>query len=192
MALQETAASSPKAKPGRRRKREKSTPVDPKEAFEGMLISAHRIAVMLSEASVFRDSGLSVAEWAVLKQLGDRQDVPVKEVTAAAGVSRQRFRKVVSELESKGLVVSGRAQSEDKRERKISATPTAAEVLSLVSKQLQDLIPETDKPRRGRTLTSATRSMDRVLWVIRRKRMTKGKANAEKAAAHSNENEGVE
>jgi DNA-binding MarR family transcriptional regulator len=179
MALQETPAPSSGTKAERRGKFDKNNPVDPHEALEGMLIAAHRVAVALGEINIFQESGLSVAEWAVLKRLGGRQDVPMKEVVAAAGVSRQRFQKLLSELRSKGLVEIARSQGEDKRARKISTTPTAARVLSLVSSQLKGLIPESGKPKRSRSLTGATRAMERTAKVIRKTRRKDAKAETE-------------
>jgi DNA-binding MarR family transcriptional regulator len=151
------------------KKSDKGASVDTNEAFEGMLIAAHRAAVALGEIGVFQQGDLSVAEWALLKQLDGRQDVPLRQITAAAGVSRQRFRRLVLELETKGFVTTGRAVGNDRRARTVSATPMAAEVLSLVSEQMQDLIVETDKPRDGRQFVTAGRALDRTVKSIRRR-----------------------
>jgi DNA-binding MarR family transcriptional regulator len=150
------------------RRADRGLPADPKEALEQMLLNAHRLAVALGDLGVFRHSELSVAEWAIMKVLDGRQDVPLKQISASSAVSRQRLRKLVSELEQKGLVVAGKSTGDDKRVRMISATPTAAQVLSLISRQMQELIPEAAKSGRHRSLGLAARSMEQVARTIRR------------------------
>jgi DNA-binding MarR family transcriptional regulator len=141
---------------------------DPKEALEQMLLNAHRLAVSLGDLGVFRHSEVSVAEWAIMKLLDGREDVPIKQISASSGVSRQRLRKIISELESKGLVVAGKSSAEDKRVHTISATPTATRVLSVISRQMQELVPKTAKSGRRRSLGVAARSMEQVGRAIRR------------------------
>lgn len=158
-------------------------PPDLNEAFEHVLLSAHRIAVSLSELGVFQNTNLSVAEWAILKALGNRQNVPVKEIVAASGISRQRLRKLISELEAKGAVLTNRSDAEDKRARTISATPIAVQVLALVSKQLEGLIADTGKPAPGRALISAARSMRLVANTLRSKLAGKRRLQAERRGA---------
>ena len=183
MTLQDSTGDNPAA-PRKRKRFDKTAPVDPSEALEGLLINAHRVATTLGELGIFRDSEVSVAEWAVLKSLGDRQNVPLKEVSRAAGVSRQRFRKLVSELEAKGLVSTSRAKADDKRTRMISATPMAAKALSLISQKMQSLFPETGKGNRSRSLVGAAHAMERVTRAMRRSSTPrKGKRDASQAVA---------
>jgi DNA-binding MarR family transcriptional regulator len=187
MSAQDQAdASAARERRLKRRKLEQSAPVDATEALESMLINAHRVAMTLSDLSIFRDSELSVAEWAMLKSLGDRRDVPLKEISAAAGVSRQRLRKVVSELQTKGLVSTSKAQEDDKRARMISATPLATKVLSLVSQRMKNLFPATgpdaSQSKRSRSLVGAARSMDRVTRQLRRSGRKPKDPKAEKGA----------
>jgi DNA-binding MarR family transcriptional regulator len=160
------------AKERRRKSLERAASVDQTEALESMLINAHRVATTLGELSIFRDTELSVAEWALLKSLGDRQNVPLRKISTLAGVSRQRLRKVVSDLEVKSLVSTSRAKT-DKRTRMISATPLAAKVLALVSQRMRSLFPDTNektgkKILRGRSFVGGARSMDRVAKAMRR------------------------
>jgi DNA-binding MarR family transcriptional regulator len=160
-------------------------PTDLNEAFEFMLLSAHRIAVSLGELGVFQNTKLSVAEWAILKALGNRQNVPIKEIVAASGISRQRLRKLISELEAKGAVLTNRSDAEDKRARTISATPVAAQVVALVSKQLESLIADTGGPAPGRALIGAARSMRLVANTIRSMLAGKRRLQVERRSAEA-------
>lgn len=164
----ETSDGSPPDASRRIRKADKGTPMDPKEALEQMLLTAHRLAISLGDLGVFRHSEISVAEWAVLKVLNGRQDIPIKQISVSSGISRQRLHRLLSELEQKGLVVTEKSTAEDKRVRMISATPTATQVLCLISRQMQQLIPETAKSPRDRSLGLAARSMEQVARTIRR------------------------
>ena len=164
----ETSDRSPSGTSRRVRKADKGTPMDPKEALEQMLLNAHRLAISLGDLGVFRHSEISVAEWTILKVLNGRRDVPIKQISVSSGISRQRLHRLITELEQKGLVVTEKSTAEDKRVRMISATPTATQVLSLISRQMQQLIPETTKSRRDRSLGLAARSMEQVARTIRR------------------------
>jgi DNA-binding MarR family transcriptional regulator len=166
MTLENNSISAAEAQ--RRKRREALAAVSPQEALEAMLLNAHRVAVTLGDFSIFQGE-LSVAEWAILKSLNNRQNVPLKEIATVAGVSRQRIRKLVSELEMKGLVATSKAEAQDKRARIISATPLAAKVLSLVSEQMKDLLPEEGKSKGGRPFAGAARALERVAKVMRRK-----------------------
>lgn len=165
-------ANETPANEGRRRKRVKAQEGASEgvtAALEDMLINAHRTAVLLGELSIFKKSELGVAEWGVLKSLGDRQDVALKEISVTTGVSRQRFRKLVSELRAKGLVTYGGAQGTDKRTRTISATPLSAKVLSLVSQQMQTLFPGAESDKRRRAYAGARRSLRQASKAMRRR-----------------------
>jgi DNA-binding MarR family transcriptional regulator len=133
-----------------------------------MLLAAHRVAVAMSDMSVFQEGELSLAEWAILRSLRGRQGVPLKEIAQTSGVSRQRIRKLVSELEAKGLVSTSRSKAADKRVRLISAAPLAASVLSSVSAQIQALLPESGKAGRARPLSAAARQLHRTAKAARR------------------------
>jgi len=140
---------------------------DPNEAMEDLLVNAHRMAVSLGELSVFQEHNLSVAEWAILRSIRNRQDVPLKEVAAAAGVSRQRIRKLVSELQAKGLVTVNQSDSQDKRTRSLSPTPAAATIVAAVSQQMQGLI-RTSGAKQTRKLAGTARSVERLAKAMQR------------------------
>jgi DNA-binding MarR family transcriptional regulator len=186
MTLQDPASQNAAAAQRAENRRKNRPSVEPTEALESMLVNAHRIAITLSDLTIFQE--ISVAEWALLKSLGDRQRVPLKEISAAAGLSRQRLRKLVIELQRKGLVSTERAEGDDKRLKTISATPLAAKVLSLISLKMKELFPddakETSKMRQSRSLVGAARSMQRVVKSMRRSwRPKKGKGRRAKAEA---------
>jgi DNA-binding MarR family transcriptional regulator len=104
----------------------------------------------------------------------------LKEIGATAGLSRQRIRKLVSELELKGLVSTSKSEAADKRVRVISALPLAAKVLSLISTQMQELLPEASESKRGNSFARAARALEKVAKGMRRKLRNKG-SKAKKA-----------
>ncbi|MPZ57862.1 MAG: MarR family transcriptional regulator [Rhizobiales bacterium] len=166
MSSQEPVAPSEgAAKP---RRRDRTAPVDPKNALEDALLSAHRIAVAIGEINAFRDANVSLAEWGILRTIGARKDVSLKEVSVAAGVSRQRVRKVLSDLQAKDLVTMGKSEGTDKRMRTISATPATARVLASVSQQMHGLLSQTGQGQQSRRLAGAARSLNRLAKHVRR------------------------
>jgi DNA-binding MarR family transcriptional regulator len=132
-----------------------------------VLLSAHRIAVSMGEMNAFRDANVSIAEWAVLRTIGNRQNVSLKEIGVASGVSRQRIRKVLSDLQSKGLIALGKSEGSDRRGRAVSATAATAGVLAAVSQQMQVLVPE-GQGRQSRRLAVAARTLDKLGKQVRR------------------------
>ena len=167
MSSQEPLEQSDAAGAARRRRRDRAAPINAKEALEDVLLSAHRIAVSMGEINAFRDASVSIAEWAILRTIGDRKNVSLREIGVAAGVSRQRIRKVLSDLQAKGLVTMGRSEEADKRARTISATPGTARVLAAVSQQMQGLLPD-GQSKQNRRLAVAARTLDRLAKHVRR------------------------
>jgi DNA-binding MarR family transcriptional regulator len=167
--------------------------IDPGEAIEDLLVSAHRMAVSLGELSVFEEHNLSVAEWAILRSIRKRQDVPLKEVGGAAGVSRQRIRKLVSELQTKGLVTVGQTDSQDKRTRSLSPTPAAETMVAAVSLQMQGLIPTAGQSKLTRKLAGTARSVERLAKAMQRSmaRRKTGRKKRERGGAHDDEGTGA-
>jgi DNA-binding MarR family transcriptional regulator len=159
------AKTAAAAKAGRREKRPR---LAPGEAVEIMLLNAHRVAVIMTDSGVFQESKLSLAEWAILKAIDGRQDLPLRKLQAAGGVSRQRMRKVLAELEAKRLVAVRQSDSNDKRSRSISATPAAASTLAAVSEGLQKLLPDSIKERRGRAFAGAAGAMEQLAGFMLR------------------------
>jgi len=150
-----------------RRRRGNTAPINAKEALEDVLLSAHRIAVSMGEINAFRDANVSIAEWAILRTIGNRKDVSLREIGVATGVSRQRIRKLLSDLQSKDLVTMGRSEGADKRARTISATAGAARVLAAVSQQMQGLLPD-GQSKQNHRLAVAARTLDRLAKHVRR------------------------
>jgi DNA-binding MarR family transcriptional regulator len=171
---------------GRRRRNEASLSADPDEVLERILLNAHRIAVSLGELGVFRNAEISVAEWVILKTLAGRKSVQIRELSLASGVSRQRFRKIVSELEEKGLVTTDQSGGEDRRIREISATARADRILSAISSNLRDLFHEEIVQRR-RSFLGAEHSLERIAKVSRRKWLLKKQSERNGGAAAGRE-----
>jgi DNA-binding MarR family transcriptional regulator len=157
---------------GHVKRNEEDSSDDPDEVLEKILLNAHRIAVSLSELGVFKNAEISVAEWAVLKALAGRKNVQIRELSIASGVSRQRFRKIVSELEERGLVTTDQSGGEDRRIREISATARSEQVLSSISSNLRGLFHE-DLVRRKRSFLGVEHSLERIAKVTRRKWLLK-------------------
>lgn len=155
------------AQDGVQRKARRKALIDSKEAIEEVLLGAHRIAVSLGEIRAFRDANVSIAEWAILRAVGDRKGVPLREIGAAAGTSRQRIRKVLSDLQEKNLVTIGKPEGADRRLRTISSTPNTARVLASVSQQMQALLAGA-QDKHNRRIAAAARTLDRLSKQVRR------------------------
>jgi DNA-binding MarR family transcriptional regulator len=167
---------------GHVKRNEEDSSDDPDEVLEKILLNAHRIAVSLSELGVFKNAEVSVAEWAVLKALAGRKNVQIRELSLASGVSRQRFRKIVSELEERGLVTTDQSGGEDRRIREISATARSDQVLSAISSNLRGLFHENLVQRRKRSFLGVEHSLERIAKVTRRKSLLKRQSERNRRA----------
>jgi len=146
----------------------KSAAIQAKTALEDLLLSAHRFALSAGAIGAFVASGLTVAEWGMLRTIGSRQDVPLKEVLAASRLSRQRIRTLLSDLQQKGLIISKQSSAGDKRARTVSATAKASSVLSSISTQMEELLSKTGQEKQGPKLVGVARSLDRLANQLRR------------------------
>jgi DNA-binding MarR family transcriptional regulator len=147
---------------------EEAHPVSAHAALESLLLSAHQAAVSLGELSAFEDNGVTVAEWAILKSIGGRRSISLKEVSATAGISRQRVRKVVSELEAKNFVIASRAQAEDRRVRLLSATEAGDAKLAAISSQVHAVFSNFAQEKHTRRLVVAASTMRRIARLVQR------------------------
>jgi len=172
MAAQPPIATAP-SKVGRGRRNEGNLSDDPDEVLERILLNVHRIAVSLSEVGIFKGAQISVAEWVVLKMLAGRKNVQIRELSIASGMSRQRFRKIVSELEEKGFVTTDQSGGEDRRIREISASGGADQALSAVSSNLRSLFHNDLVQTRKRLFLGAENSLERIAKVTRRMSLLK-------------------
>lgn len=137
------------------------------ELLEMIVLHAYRAAISLIDSDVFEKGGLSAAEWAIVKALANRQDVQMREIVAASGISRQRLRKLLIELEQKGAVTTNRSETLDKRARLISSTPAASVLLAGISERFAVLLAGADSHTSERGLAITARSVRRIADAIR-------------------------
>jgi len=151
--------------------------ISPAAAFEDLLLKAHRLASVLSDSDVFAANSIGVSEWAVLKAIGDGE-VPLTHVLRSTGLSRQRIRTVLTDLESKGLATVQKPAEGDKRKRTLIATPRAADVLSAISKGLEERGGKLKRKgeKGSKRFASAARLSEKVAKAIRGKPTKKDKA----------------
>ena len=142
--------------------------LDPNAALEELIFSARGFAAALNETDVFDQHNISIEEWAVLRVLIGRNEVPVREVARNAGVSRERLRSLISALQMKGMITARKTATGEKQARVISATERAAVLRPIVSNHLQALLGAGGE-KHGRIFGRAANSLNRLQRSIRRK-----------------------
>jgi DNA-binding MarR family transcriptional regulator len=179
MSLDERVTDSPASVeasvPPKRRRRERGAALDPKEALETLLTQVHRLATTIGDADLFKSGNPSVAEWVLLKAIGGRQKVPLREIHLKAGLSRQRMRKVISELKAKNFLTVERSETDDKRAQLISATPQGINMLTSISVSLQGMVGEAVGEKRSQGLVRSARTLDQLSRALRRAKSAKAK-----------------
>src|SRR5947199_7206509 len=83
-------------------------------SLEEFLLTMHRLSMALSEESAFTSHNVSLGEWAFLKSLGEGQDVPLRQIERATGLSRQRIRVLLAQLHRKNLLSIAQSAEGDK------------------------------------------------------------------------------
>lgn len=150
-----SASASPAgAKGGKSAKARKPAKVD------DFVLGLHRVSTMLADADVFSKHGVTVGEWATLKAMGDKPEVSLREVTKGAGVSRQRMRTLLTDLEKKGFIKTGRSGDSDKRTRAITVLPKRTEVVNAISTELDGIAAKVPQ------LKSSSKRLVGVLRVV--------------------------
>ncbi len=117
-------------------------------ALENFVIAVHRLSTALGESKGLAQSGIGISEWAILKVLGDQKEYQ-QHVLRKSGVSRQRIRKLLQELETKRIVTISQSDGDDRRQRIIAATPRALECRRNALAGLAELISQLDSRGRG-------------------------------------------
>jgi DNA-binding MarR family transcriptional regulator len=131
------------------------------EQLEGFLLSLLRLASVVNESAIFADHGIGLAEWALLKDIGDER-MPLTLLWRRSRLSRQRVRVLVRELERKGFVEVTDADG-DRRGRMIITMPTGTEALRSISAKLSSL----DVPAKGKGIPRAARLAEQLLRTLR-------------------------
>jgi DNA-binding MarR family transcriptional regulator len=171
-------ASAEAGVPPKRRRRERGEALDPKEALETLLVQVHRLATTLSDADPFKSGNPGVAEWVILKAINGRQKVPLREIHFKAGLSRQRMRKVIAELEGKNFLAVDKSESNDKRARLVSATPQGINMLASISASLQGRFGEAVSGKRGQGLVRSARTLEQLLRALRPRKSANARGEA--------------
>jgi DNA-binding MarR family transcriptional regulator len=163
------AASTPKATRGR-------PPESVEIAFEKYLLSLHRLSTALGDSNVLAKNSVGVSEWAVLSVLAHDNQLNLKQVVRQAGVSRQRIRKVLQELQAKKLVTVSQFLEGDKRQRVVSETPKAARVRRAILAELRQVANDLAGSGAGDLMTqrfaAASRLADRVVRMLKPRHKT--------------------
>jgi DNA-binding MarR family transcriptional regulator len=140
---------------------------DPNAALEDLIFSARGLAAALNETDVFDQHNISLEEWAILRVLIGRNEVPLKEVARSAGVSRARMRGLISALQMKGMVKTAKTTSGGKEARTVSATERAAALRPTISRYLQELVGA-GGDKHGRIFWRAANTLNRLQRALRR------------------------
>jgi DNA-binding MarR family transcriptional regulator len=117
-------------------------------ALEDFIIGVHRLSTALAESKVLTESGFGISEWAVLKALGDQKEFQ-QNILRKSGVSRQRIRKLLFELETRQMVTLSQSEGSDRRHRIIAATPHAMEIRRNAAAAFANLISLPDAQHRS-------------------------------------------
>ena len=106
------------------------------ELFTAKVISEHERAIA---AIRIAEHEIGVGEWAVLKSFGNEKSLPLREILRQTGLSRQRIRMLLVDLQRKQFLSVAQSAEGDKRVREVTATPKAAKAVSSISKELKRL-----------------------------------------------------
>jgi DNA-binding MarR family transcriptional regulator len=149
----------------------------PERKLERLFLNVHRLSNALNESGVLTMHRLGVGEWAVLGAVSEGDTVQLKDVVKQSGVSRQRIRKILQELELRGLVRITPVQKGDKRQRMVAGTDQGRALRSAILVDILRLLPaiagETaDESRLLRQVSSASRlcvRIERALAMTRKR-----------------------
>jgi DNA-binding MarR family transcriptional regulator len=118
-------------------------------AFRDLLLTLHRLSNALADADAFKNHELSISEWVVLDMLEEQGPIKVRDLVRHTGVSRQRVRKVLTELESKRMVEVRQFDEGDRRKRLVRATPKAKTAYEKVRKDLEEILSSMRRDKSG-------------------------------------------
>jgi len=146
----------------------------PEGELERLLLSLHRLSNALGESGVLAKNTIGVSEWAVLSVLDGGEPLHLKQIVRQTGVSRQRIRKVLQELEEKKLVTVGQIPDGDRRQRVVAGTSEGARVRQAILADLRVLAenlatsPVNDIPRRLiQHFRMASQLADRIVRILK-------------------------
>jgi len=160
------------AGPTKREKRERAKEAALTEGkLDDFIAAVHRMATAVSDSDIFAKHGVTVAEWSMLKAMGDKSEAAMKEVGRRAGVSRQRLRTLLADLEKKGFIKVARDDAGgDRRARSITIAPKTAEVVAAIAGEFNKMAESSPQMGKlpGKKMTSAVRMTAKLGMVIAR------------------------
>lgn len=150
----------------------------PEVGLEELLLNMHRLSNMFADSELLKNNELTISEWAIVNVLDKDRTLNLRDVVRRSGVSRQRIRKVLHELEAKNLVTISAAHEGDKRQRIVAATSKCAAARQAMLASLRNLLGNTtlttnkggDGRRLGRRLSSAARVAKQIARSLKSKR----------------------
>jgi DNA-binding MarR family transcriptional regulator len=157
-----------------------------KEAkLDDFIVAVHRMATLVADADVFSKNGVTIAEWSMLKAMGNKTEASLNEVSKRASVSRQRLRTLLADLEKKGFIKVARDDRDegDKRTRAVTVLPKCTEVVSAIAREFDALAEKTPQLSKasGKRLAGAVRMAAKLGSVIQR--TERGEAGAQEEGA---------
>ena len=69
--------------------------------IENFLLCLHRVSNALADSNILAKYSIGISEWAVLNTLDGGKEFNLQQIVRQAGVSRQRIRMILRELETK-------------------------------------------------------------------------------------------
>lgn len=143
-------------------------PAEEVESIEDFVLSTIRIASLLSEVSIFARHDITAGGWAVLKAVGRSAPVPLKDVAVHTGISRQRLRMLLKQLEAGGLITVSQPPEGDQRARLVTASPEAEPIMQAVSDDLRRIASAAGGEKWVKVMARSVRLSGRIARELRR------------------------
>ena len=142
--------------------------------IENFLLCLHRVSNALADSNILAKYSIGISEWAVLNTLDGGKEFNLQQIVRQAGVSRQRIRMILRELETKRLVTVSQVTKGDKRQRIVTGTVRGADMRQSILADLRELansianqVPTIERTKLLQRFVLASRVADRVTRSLR-------------------------
>jgi len=187
----EKGAKTPAGKGGAEKRARRERPAKGGEQpvkISDFVLAMHRLNNATADADVFSNNGVTIAEWALLKEMNGKSEMSLADVNKAARVSRQRLRTLLSDLDGKGFIKSAKAETGegDQRTRTITILPKTAQTVAAVEKDFDTLgekVAPLGMAAANKRLGGWTRTMGKLASALRRTEVAAAKTPEGKAAS---------
>lgn len=146
-------------------------------SFSSLIAGMSRLLSGVASIAPFKEANLSLAEWAALSVLADKDGVSNKQLARALGVTGQRANQVGASLKEAGLIAITQS-GEDNRKNEIRITESGKGRLNVVNTRLKPFLAASLKGKE-RTIVGANRQIRVLMRIVQSANPAKEKKREE-------------